>query len=111
MLRRHAWKWVAALAAVVAVGVFVWSLREPSGIPNSITLVCVETGEVFRIARNRLGSTLPALNPRTKRSTLVPCRVEEGELVMVPRFRHLLDDLQESNQYVDPQTLIVRRPS
>ena len=69
--------------------------------------VCVETGELFRLDRDRV-VRLPAENPDTGRRTLLPCvQRDDGEFHVSDHYRGSLTKLADANHYVDAETLRV----
>jgi hypothetical protein len=102
-----------ALAGVLLVGAigiyFVAGSRAPSR-SGKVQFVCVATGETFWLARGQ-SKVLPAVNPKSGAKTLVPChKSDDGMLYVSSRCRGLVRQLKEDgiNQYVDPETLLVR---
>ena len=102
-----------ALVAVLflVAGVTVWYLcfRDTGPQINPrISLVCVATGKVYERDRAKVGP-IPAQNPDTRERTLLPYEVkEDGKVVIVARYKSLLQQLlKEKNEHVDPTTLVV----
>lgn len=103
---------VAAAGAifVLAFAVYWFRGREKPVLPNSINMVCVQTGKTYQVSRKKLRE-LPAPNPDTGTQTLVPFYVTEaGVRRMDPHFAALLKRLQAENKVVDEKTLEIRSP-
>jgi hypothetical protein len=98
---------IVLLAAAVGIGVKFWPSGAP--LPNSVSFVCVATGQRFSIARDKIPSLLPAKNPRTGAMTLLPVLEQDGKVIVNPRHASCLRDpeLAKVNKYVDLQTLEV----
>lgn len=99
-----------ALAPIVLI-VGVWMFSRGTDRPNiatRITLVDVETGEIFT-KRTKDIIALPAKNDRNGKLTLYPVdQNEAGEYVVRPRYRELLAALaKETPVKVDTNTLRV----
>ncbi len=100
---------VALVLLVAAVGVYWTFGRSRAPLSDSVNFVCVETGEKFAIARDKIPNVLPAKNPKTHRTTLLPTVDRDGKLFANPRHADALrePELAKVNKYVDPQTLEV----
>jgi hypothetical protein len=107
-------KLVLALVLLIAAGGVYWRFgRSSAPLPDAVRFVCVETGQVFPIARDKIPSVLPAENPKTHHKTLLPIVEREGKLYANPRHADALrePELAKVNKHVDPQTLeVVRSP-
>jgi hypothetical protein len=99
------WLAIVVLVAAGAVGLPQLFRRPP--IKGDINFVCAETGERFALDRDKVVS-VPAENPKTHETTLLPCYLDHGVLKVSPRYRQQLQQLGEKNRYVDPQTLAVK---
>lgn len=100
---------VVLFCAAGGVGYFNGCEKPP--LPTHLTLACTETGEIFSLHRDRV-RPLPGPNPKTGRHTLVPVHKDpnSGEYMMSERHSPLLTDIGDMNHYVDPKTLVVRKP-
>ena len=98
----------SALLLISGIAIwYVWPANTGPDIDPHLSLVCVATGRQFEIDRDRIG-TVPAKNPDTGERTLLPCEAKEnGQIVLVARYRSLLEQLKEKNEHVDPATLVV----
>lgn len=95
---------------LVAVAGYFFYGRERPPLPTEIQFVCVSTGEVFNISRDKVPNILPAKNPKTGQMTLLPVsKHDDGKLYVGTRRREELKQLGEVNHYVDPKTLEVRK--
>ena len=105
-------KYLAAVVilAVVLCGWYLIFGRAKPVVDDRIKMVCVETGELFRLSRAELGNAFPVVNPETKRATLLPYVEKDGQKMLPARRRQALLDLGDLNKYVDTETLIVREP-
>jgi len=106
-------KFVAGIFMIVILaGLYlIWRRYDESVLSDRVSLVCVESGDIFVLARAEI-RTLPARNPDTGESTLVPCVVDrEGTLRVDDAFKHALQEMGERNQYVDRESLQVRSKS
>lgn len=104
-------KLVAAIVLLVmAGGILFYVTRDPAALPSNFNFVCVETGEMFNIAKRDLRS-LPARNPKTEEYTLLPVREhDDGQLYVGERYRpSVANDLKDVNNFVDPKTLKVKQ--
>lgn len=101
---------VAALL-VAAIGVYLLAGSRGPSRKGKVQFVCVASGETFWVARGK-SKILPLANPKSGAKTLLPChKSDDGELYVSSRCRSLVKQLKEDgiNQYVDPQTLLVRQ--
>jgi hypothetical protein len=106
------WKTALAIALLAgAAGIYLLFGVERSAVSSAPMFVCVETGEVFRIAQDKIPSVLPAKNPKTGHLTLLPAaKAEDGKIYIGKRNAwdlHNNSDLVRVNKYVDPNTLEV----
>jgi hypothetical protein len=102
---------LAAVLLVAAIGLyFFWVGRSvESRIGDTLTYVCVETGETFTFPRAK--ARIPPLeNPKTGRRTLLACYERDGKLFVRSRERALLGQLGTLNKVVDTETLQVTLP-
>ena len=100
---------VAAAVFLLAIACAGYRLAPASPISKSVQLVCVATGETFRMTRKEL-VYIPMRNPRTGEATLLPCHERNGVLYINQRYGPALADIGARNRYVDPETLAVRTP-
>jgi hypothetical protein len=97
-------------AILVLAALFVGYRLAPAGpVSSYVTLVCVASGETFRISRKEL-VYIPMRNPRTGEATLLPCHQRNGVLYINQRYGPALEELGARNRYVDTETLAVRPP-
>lgn len=100
------------LASVLLLGagaLAYWNLKQQP-ISQNVNFVCVATGQLFALDRKDVVA-LPARNPKTGEDTLLPCvRDADGVLRVSGRYGAALQQLGAKNRYVDPETLVVRRP-
>lgn len=80
-----------SLVAVLFLGYRVFSGGNNINLASSLSLLCVETGEVIEIAREDVNS-IPFKNPRTGRVTLYPYEVKDGQNVVAARFRPMIEN-------------------
>jgi len=98
------------LLSVLAVVFAVLQGGEQPSRPDKVRFVCVATGKTFWLERGA-EKILPRKNPQTGQQTLLPCHEgEDGRLYVSSRCRSLVKELAKEsvNQYVDPETLLVR---
>ncbi len=101
---------VAVALLVVAGGAFWYFNRSGAQLSDSISFVCVASGQTFSISRKDMPSMFPAKNPKTGERTLLPVEERDGKLFVAGRSARLLRDseqLAKVNKYVDPETLEV----
>ncbi len=98
---------LTAAAFCVAVAYAGYRLMPRAPISNTVPLVCVATGETYRMTREEL-IAIPMKNPHTGERTLLPCHKRDGVLYVNSRYAPALAELEGKNRYVDPQTLAVR---
>jgi len=102
---------LVAVLVLAAVGFyFLLGSRAPSRA-GKVQFVCVATGKTFWFERGK-SKILPLVNPKSGEKTLVPChKSDDGKLYVSSRCRSLVWRLKEDgiNQYVDPETLLVRQ--
>jgi len=100
------------LVAVLLVAAIAFLAFGGGGKPSrsgKSQFVCVATGEIFWLERKP--RIPPAENPDTGQRTLVPCHEnEDGTVSVSSRVRSVVKQLDDEgvNQYVDPETLVVR---
>ena len=102
---------VVVLLLIVAVGTYFYFGRSSGPLPDTVKFVCVATGKVYNLSRDKVPSILPATNPSTGEKTLIPAVEENGKVYASERYAPgLLADpeLAKVNKYVDPKTLEVR---
>ena len=87
-------KVVVAVLALLAAGYFYFSNAPSNTLSNSIPFACVETGEVFYLARSEMPSVLPAKNPSTNNRTLLPAEVRGEQVFLVERYAEMLNSEQ-----------------
>lgn len=111
MTKNNRLKVIAAIVLFAGAGALAYrALHQPAPISGKMKLVCVATGQVFNLSREKIAS-YPAVNPSTGEATLVPCYEENGEVYIISRYADLLEQLREKNKYVDAQTgKVVRNP-
>jgi hypothetical protein len=100
-------KFIFALVLICgAVVAAFWLWPQTPALSDTLTFVCIETGEVFRVARDDVPYVLPMENPKTGRRTLLPAHEEGGKLKVGARHASVLDqpEFAKVNRYVDPQT-------
>lgn len=100
---------IAAVVVLLAAagGVYWFNGRSQGPISGDLTMVCVETGEVFHMSRGKT-RVEPVANPKTGRNTLIGCTVESGKIRVSPRARPLLENmLKDINKVVNVNTLEV----
>jgi hypothetical protein len=100
---------LAGAILVLAVTSAAYRLAPSGPVSSHVTLVCVATGETFRMSRKEL-VCIPMRNPRTGEATLLPCHRRKGVLYINQRYGPALEELGARNRYVDPETLAVRPP-
>ena len=100
---------VVLLGAAIALYFFSAGRSVESQIGDTLTYVCIETGETFAFARGK--TRVPPLeNPKTGRRTLLACYERDGKLFVRGRGRALIAELGELNRLVDTETLQVNLP-
>ncbi len=100
---------IVIVAIVVVLGGWYWMSRPEPVVDNRLPMICVESGKVFKIAREDLGPVRPFDNPETGEQTLLPfIEGEDGVRRISSRDRGYLQDLGEKNRYVDAETLVVK---
>lgn len=64
---------VIVVGLVAAIGVTVWNLTNSDelDIPNSYFVIDVESGQIYRVNRNRVMLSLPAPNPESGKLSLI----------------------------------------
>ena len=103
------WQVVLFVVAVIglATGVFIMSSGRGLDLSDSIIMVDVETGELFRfsVAGNR-GVGVPNFNPDSGNLSLLPVKKDEnGEWRLTERSRPILADLDvKPEAVVDVET-------
>lgn len=100
---------LAGVVVVSAVACLAVRLAPAVPVSNYVTLVCVATGETFKMSRKEL-VCIPMRNPQTGEATLLPCHHRNGVLYINQRYGPALGELGARNRYVDPETLAVRPP-
>ncbi len=100
----------AVVVLLVAAGLAYYRLRDSGPLPNSIKMVCVATGKIFDVARDKIDG-VPMKNPKTGEDTLVPCYQRDGAWYVDPHYKKQLLDLGEKNRHVDTKTLAVQTAS
>jgi hypothetical protein len=95
----------------VTIGLYFFSVGRSveSRIGDTLTYVCVETGETFTFPRGKVRIP-PVENPKTGRRTLLACYERDGKLFVRGRERALLGELGVLNKVVDTETLQVTLP-
>ncbi len=103
-------KVIFAVVLLLGAGLLVFRQYSASSGPleNRLLFVCVATGDTFTLDREDV-VMIPAKNPNTDELTLLPATREDGELRVHARYRGSLQRLREKNEYVDPETLVVRQ--
>jgi len=86
-----------------------FTMRPSSTLDDSVKTVCAATGKIYNISRADL-IYVPFQNPSTGEKTLIPCRDVDGALVVRESYRSAVQLLGEKNKYIDPNTLVVRKP-
>jgi hypothetical protein len=102
---------LAGVLLVAAIGVYLVAGSRAPSRSEKVQFVCVATGETFWLARGK-SKILPLANPTSGAKTLVPChKNDDGMLCVSSRCRGLVRQLEANgiNQYVDPETLLVRQ--
>ena len=95
--------------SVLAIACAGYRVASSSPISRSVALVCVATGETFKMTRKEL-IYIPMRNPRTGEATLLPCHERNGVLYINRRYGPALTHIGTRNRYVDPESLAVRPP-
>lgn len=99
---------LAVVFLVAAAVILIGYVRRQSGpLANSVEFVCVQTGQTFSLARDKI-IQVPAKNPKTGELTLLPCHEENGVKYILSRYRGELEDLGDKNRVVDGETLAIR---
>jgi len=109
-LKANAGKIALIVVLLLAAGtVFLLWGRGHSPRSGKVQMVCVATGKTFWL--ERAPRIPPVANPETGQKTLLPCyQKADGKLYVDARYRGLIRQLQADgvNQFVDPDTLLVR---
>jgi hypothetical protein len=100
---------LAVVLLTVAGGVAYYTIRPADELKGSVKAVCAATGKVYSISRDKL-TYVPFENPSTGEKTLIPCKEVAGELKVTETFRGAVQLLGDKNKYIDPNTLVVRKP-
>lgn len=100
---------VIVIGLLVGLGSAVYQLVAASGpeLPDSMLLIDVETGQVYRASTHGNGIMLPARRPDSQTIALLRLRKEDnGEFVVAPRDLGLLDYLSKDVQVkaIDAET-------
>lgn len=111
-LKANGAKIAIALILFGVAGALYWSRGGGSDqVPSrrgGLQLVCVETGYTTTVPHGK-GISIPYENPNTGRKTMLPAYERDGQLLVNPRHRDSLAELQNSglNKVVDAQTFVV----
>lgn len=92
---------VIVIGLLVGLGSAVYQIVAASGpdLPDSMLLIDVETGQVYRASTHGNGIMLPARRPDTGKIALIRLRTgENGEYEVAPRDLGLLDYLDKDVQ-------------
>jgi hypothetical protein len=92
------WQIVLIIVALAVLGFSVWKFGVSSNPENqlagSLTLVDVETGQLYRASiRGEKTLLLPARRPGTELQALVPVFEDNGEWYLFERYRGVLRDV------------------
>lgn len=107
---------VIVIGLLVGLGSAVYQLVAPSGpqLPDSMLLIDVETGQIYRASTHGNGIMLPARRPDTGKIALLRLRTEDnGQYVVSPRDLGLLDSLDQGVEIkaIDAESGKVLHPS
>jgi hypothetical protein len=101
-------KIILVVALLIAASGVYWFTRRPAtAVPDAIQMVCVATGERFAIARDKLPTSPPFKNPKTGELTLLPIFEDGGKYWISARTTEFIrgtGQLAKVNKYVDPET-------
>jgi hypothetical protein len=98
---------IAIVLVVVAVGMFVMFRGPKLQLSNSIDFVCIETGKIYALNRDKIPAAFPAKNPDTGHETLFPVLIKDGKTYADPHYAYGMltePEIAKVNKYVDPQT-------
>ena len=106
---------VIVLGLVIAGGVTAWNLigSEDGEIPDSYYLIDVESGQIYRVNRQRVRLAIPAPNPETGRIALIGLSKDDKGFYVSDRDLGTIKVLDEGvkNNAVDAQTGELKDPS
>jgi len=100
---------LAGVLIVIAVVFVARQIWKPGALPSGVRYVCVSTGKVFTLPRDKV-NLIPEVNPDTGEHTLLPCSERDGAVRVTSRYRDALVQLGDKNHYVDIETLLVKTP-
>ncbi len=98
---------VIVVGLLAATGLSVWNLLGSDGeLPSTYLLVDVESGQVFRVNKDRHRLSLPAPHPKTKKRSLIGVEKDEQGFFVDNYNLGALKSLDEDvkNTAIDPQT-------
>lgn len=104
-------RWIKLASAIALFGVagviYYTNAHQPPLLPTEVNFVCVATGEMFRIDREKV-TIIPAQNPKSGEFTLLPCVRREDGVYVDQHYAPSIKRFAETNKHVDAKTLRVQ---
>lgn len=98
---------VIVVGLLVATGLTVWNLMgSDDALPSTYLVIDVESGQIYRVNKDRYRLSLPAPHPQTKKRSLIGVQKDDQGYFVSDYNLAALNALDEGvkNNAVDPKT-------